>query len=121
MYITKKKRFTECATGGCTGDPHCYSFDGIELGYQGLQEHYLIKPITKYRNLPKFEVTEINTKWDALAVLEKVILMVPEWNKRVEISVPQTEKGRCIVTVSSIHEATSALTFMPNFMQFFLG
>jgi len=73
----------KCATGGCWGDPHCYSFDGLKFGYQGLCQHALIKPKTKYNSLPQFDVRQTNRACDInpqLSVLDKNELRIPEWD-----------------------------------------
>lgn len=91
-----------CSNGGDSGDPHYWSFDGIKFDYQVAgKKHYLIKPCAKYDTLPNFEIRQTNRAWSGpISVIASVELVVPEWERVVEVKVPTVAGGPFTFTVN---------------------
>lgn len=83
----------ECANGGCWGDPHCWTFDTTQFGYQGLCKHVAVKQCKGTSSLPQFEVRFTNIPWrlatSSVSVVSKIEVVIPSWNQTIEIT-PQT-------------------------------
>ncbi len=94
--------------GGCHGDPHCYTFDGVKKwGYQGLGTMYLIKPasdlrtgrLLSYDSMPDFDirmVTAQGTTQDipGISYVDRIIVIIPEWGDlTVQIGAIQTQSA----------------------------
>jgi hypothetical protein len=92
----------KCHNANCWGDPHCTSFDGIKFDYQGLKKYYLLKPCKKYQTMPNFELRQSNRPWQGgvMAIMDIVELVVPEWEKILEVKAPDAAGATFVLTVN---------------------
>jgi hypothetical protein len=93
----------KCHTAGSGGDPHYFSWDipDPRFDYMGLQKHYLIKPCQKYTTLPNFEIRQTNRPYSgAISVADLVELVIPEWERVIEVKIPMAPNGAFVLTVN---------------------
>jgi len=90
-----------CYNGGNAGDPHYWTWDGVKFDWMGLKKHYLLKPCEDYDNFPNFEIRQSNRPYSGpISVINSVELVIPEWERVVEVTVPAAPGGTFTFTVN---------------------